>query len=193
MIEVKSEFELNPIFQAALEIQNFFLQKKWKFCFIGGMSVLRWGEPRMTQDVDASLLCGFGSENPYIDNLLANFDARVPEPGEFARSNRVLLLYSANKVALDITLTGLDYEEEMISRATKFEFAPNCKLVSCSAEDLIIGKAFGKRTRDWMNVESIIQRQRGKLDNEYILSKLTPLSEIRGGDSLLQKLEAFLI
>jgi len=43
---------MNPIFAAAEEIQAFCRARDWRFCFIGGLANQRWGEPRLTQDVD---------------------------------------------------------------------------------------------------------------------------------------------
>ncbi len=43
---------MNPIFAAALEAESFCRAKGWKFCFIGALAVQRWGEPRLTLDVD---------------------------------------------------------------------------------------------------------------------------------------------
>lgn len=60
---------MNGLFQAGLEIQDFMEQKNWKFCFIGGLTVIRWGEPRMTQDIDLSLLTGFGDEKKYVEEI----------------------------------------------------------------------------------------------------------------------------
>jgi len=41
---------MNGIFQAAAEIQGFFETRQWQFAIIGGLAVLRWGEPLATQD-----------------------------------------------------------------------------------------------------------------------------------------------
>jgi len=60
---------VNPLFQAGLELQQFMQEKEWPFCFIGGLAVIRWGEVRMTQDIDLSLLSGFGNEEIYIDTF----------------------------------------------------------------------------------------------------------------------------
>ena len=49
---------MNALFKAGLEIQNFLNSKKWSFCFIGGLAVIRWGEARMTQDIDLCVLSG---------------------------------------------------------------------------------------------------------------------------------------
>ncbi len=53
---------MNSLFQAAFEIQKTLKDKEWPFCYIGGLAVIRWGEMRMTQDIDLCLMCGFGKE-----------------------------------------------------------------------------------------------------------------------------------
>ena len=71
----------------AAGLQNFCEARDWRFCFIGGLAVQRWGEPRGTIDVDLTLLSGF-------------------------------------------------------ARATRFTFPGDVPLLTCSAEDLIVLKAF---------------------------------------------------
>ncbi len=68
--------------EAAKEIQLFFLDRQWRFCIIGGLAAARWGEPRATQDVDISLLTGFGDECRYIEPILDRFAARIKEAKE---------------------------------------------------------------------------------------------------------------
>jgi len=53
---------MNLLFETASDIQQTMKDRKWPFCFIGGLAVMRWGEMRMTQDIDLCLLCGFGNE-----------------------------------------------------------------------------------------------------------------------------------
>jgi len=102
---------VNAIFEAALEIDRFCRGRAWSFCVIGGVAVQRWGEPRGTQDVDLTVLSGFGQEEPFVDALLAALLARRPEAREFALRNRVLLLRATNGTPLDLALGGLPYED----------------------------------------------------------------------------------
>jgi hypothetical protein len=62
--------------------------------------------------------------------------------------NRVLLLKSASGVAIDLALGSLPYEERCIGRASDWEIGPGSSLRTCSAEDLVVLKAFASRTRD---------------------------------------------
>jgi hypothetical protein len=168
-------------------VQTFCQQQQWQFCFIGGVALQRWGEPRVTKDVDLTLVVGFGNEDPYIERLLERFSSRVADAREFALLNRVLLLQSPEGVGIDIALGGLPYEELVVSRSTPFDFLPDVSLRTCSAEDLVVLKAFADRERDWSDVEGILFRQTA-LDWPYIESHLGPLAEAKESTDILGRL-----
>ena len=177
---------MNDLLIAAKEIRDFMAERRWSFCVIGGLAVARWGEARATQDVDLALLTGFGNEPPFVESLLSQFSPRFEDTRDFALAHRVVLLYAANGVPLDITLAALPYEEEMMSRATPYLFAEGLELPTCSAEDLFIMKAFASRPKDWMDAEGIAIRQGRKLDNGYILSMLEQLSDAVSRPEIIQ-------
>jgi hypothetical protein len=179
---------VNGVIQAAAELQSVCLAEGWQFCFIGGIAVLRWGEPRETVDVDLTLLTGFGAEEPFIERLLQRFEARVADAAEFARGKRVLLLKSQHGVGLDVSFGALPFEELMIARSSIFDYPVNTPLRTCSAEDLIILKAFADRPQDWVDIERVIVRQTGKLDWDYIYGQLHPLVELKGEPEILDQL-----
>jgi len=180
---------MNPLFHAGLEFQNFLEARKWPFCFICGLAVIRWGEIRMTQDIDLSLFSGFGNEGMYINELLKIFNARIPDALNFALENRVLLLSASNSVPVDISLSGLQFESLMIEHATPYSFYPGCSLRTCSAEDLIVLKAFADRGQDWIDIEGIIVRQGKNLDASFIIDQLEPLCELKEATEILDKLK----
>lgn len=183
---------MNILFNAALEIQNYFKKQKWQFCFIGGLAVLRWGEPRMTQDIDVSLFTGFGNEKIYIKKMLDDFKSRIPDAFNFAVDNRVLLLFTSKEVPVDISLSGLPFEKQVIRHATKFLFAKDCCLVTCSAEDLIILKAFADRPIDWFDIQNIVYKQSKKLNVKYIYKELKPLCSAKESPEIIDKLTKIL-
>lgn len=181
---------MNLLFEAALELQQFLQHRKWKFCIIGGLAVVRWGQPRATQDVDVTLMTGLGSEAQFVDPLLESFSGRLPDTRQFALENRVVLVSATNGIPLDITLAAYAYEEQIISRATVFEYVPGVQLMTVSAEDLIILKAFAGRDQDWGDVESIVDRQTDELDWDYIIEEFTPLGELQGESNTLNRLKS---
>jgi len=70
-----------------------------------------------------------------------------------------------------------------------FLFIPTVLLITCSAEDIVIFKTFADRTRDWMDIESIVLRQGKKLDINYITEHLTPLCELKESPEIIDKLQ----
>jgi hypothetical protein len=150
---------------------------------------MRWGEPRETIDADLTLLTGFGGEEPFVRTLLKHFEPRFPSAEEFALERRVLLLRTLTGVGLDIALGGLPFEELMIARASDFVYPPQITLRTCSAEDLIVLKAFAARDQDWVDIQRVIVRQTGCLDWNYVHSQLQPLAELKGEPGILENLE----
>jgi hypothetical protein len=179
---------MNSLFEAALEVQRFFEEKRWLFCFIGGLSVIRWGEPVATQDVDANVLTGFGGEEKYVGEILGRFSERVPDAAGFALHHRVLLVRSTNGIAVDIALGAIPFEELLVERSSAFAFLPGVELRTCSAEDLVVLKVFAARTKDWAAVEGILARQGDVLDWNHIVKQLGPLCELKGQPELLERL-----
>ena len=147
------------------------------------------GEPRLTLDVDCTLLTGFGKEALYVDDLLAAFEGRVEHPRDFALAHRVLLLYGRSKVALDVALGAMPFEERCITRASSFGIGDGQSLLTFSAEDLIVFKTFAARERDWLDIETIIGRQREALDVQGIWQELIPLLELKEDSETQPRLE----
>jgi hypothetical protein len=179
---------MNALFTAAAEIQNNLQHAGEKFCFIGGIALQRWGEPRLTRDVDLTLLCPFGAESPAVERLLGVFAPRMPDAREFALQHRVLLLRARSGVPIDIAFGSIPFEEHAVERASEFDFGET-RLLTCSAEDLVVFKAFAGRDRDWADIESIAMRQAGHLDWTLIYNELAPLAELRGGNELIKRLQ----
>jgi hypothetical protein len=146
-------------------------------CIIGGLALQAWGETRMTRDADFTVLTNFSNEANKISAILQFLTPRRPDAFEFALQNRVVLGYVSENVSVDIGLGGFDYEAALVQRAVPFEFAPEVWLRVCSAEDLIVMKVFAGRTRDWADVQSIIDRQ-ASLDWNRIEVDLMPLLEL---------------
>jgi hypothetical protein len=145
----------------------------------------------MTMDVDLSLLTGFGEEEAFVDEFLRHYDGRLPDAKNFALQNRVLLLRHSSGVGIDIALAALPFEESAVARSVMIEMEPGCNVRLCTAEDLIVMKAFANRVIDWHDVRGIIVRQGiGKLDWNYIDKELMPLCEAKEQPEIMDRLES---
>jgi hypothetical protein len=169
---------MNAIFAAALEVERGVRATGFPFCFIGGVAVQRWGQPRMTADVDLTVVTGFGGEEPYVDALLALFRGRLADAREFALRHRTLLLVASNGVHVDVALGAMPFEEHSVERASPFAISDGESITTCSAEDLVVHKAFAGRDKDWGDIRGIVVRQ-PRLSHELIWTELLPLLELR--------------
>ncbi len=95
---------LAGVIAAAAEVEAFCRGQGWRFCFIGGLAVQRWGMPRFTQDVDLTLFTGLGTEEHFIDVLLRQYTGRLPNSRQFAIDQHVLLARTDGGIDVDISL-----------------------------------------------------------------------------------------
>jgi hypothetical protein len=181
--------QLPGVLAAAGDVQRFCLERHWQFCFIGGVAVQRWGEPRLTQDVDLTVLTGLGHEEAFTDALIGAFATRRPDAREFALRHRVLLIRTGSGVDVDVAFGALPFEERSIQRASPWLWTADTSLITCSAEDLVVYKVFAGRDLDWGDVERILTRQHGKIDLSQIRGELQPLLELKGEPEASARLE----
>lgn len=177
------------LLEAAHGLHRFVTAQGWRYCFIGGFALQHWGEPRLTLDIDLTLLADFGDEARYVDVLLDAFEPRIAGARQFALERRVLLLRSAAAVDIDIALGALPFEVSAVARSLEVELLPGREVRLCSPEDLIVFKAFADRPRDWLDIETVIARQGATaLDWTYIDEMLGELAALKEQPELLARL-----
>jgi hypothetical protein len=180
---------LGPVFDAALAAQAACEALGLKFCVIGGVALQRWGEPRFTADADLSVLVEPGHENAVAVALLARMESRVENPLEFARRTRVMLLKSDDGVGVDLVLAGLPFEARVIERSSLWQIDDDTTLRTCSAEDLLVMKAFAARDKDWADITGILERIGIRLDLNHVRKELQPLVAAKEEPEILEQLE----
>ncbi len=62
------------------------------------------------------------------------------------------------------------------------------ELRTCSAEDLVVYKAFAGRGNDWFDIDGVLMRQGTKLDTKLIIRELTPLAELKEQPEIVNEL-----
>ncbi|MBI4625084.1 MAG: hypothetical protein HY736_17930 [Verrucomicrobia bacterium] len=105
-------------------------------------------------------------------------------------AQRVLRLTGASGMPVDVALGGLPFEESAVARASDFEFAPGAALRVCSAEDLVVMKAFAARPHDWGDIDAVLARHAHILDWNYIYRHLSPLAELKEAPELVTQLRS---
>lgn len=180
---------MKSLLQAGARVQDRLASRGWRFCFIGGIANFRWGTPRLTNDLDLTLLTGFGGEAAAIAALIEDFAPRIADAAAFALRHRVLLLQTDDGFAIDVALGAMPFEANTIERATNAELAAGAILRTCSATDLVVHKAFAARPQDWADIEGVLLRQQGALDWPQLWADLTELAALKEAPELVDELE----
>jgi hypothetical protein len=175
--------------RAAADLLSYLAECGLPHCLIGGMVVSRWGEPRATRDVDATVLVDFGDEQKVLATLLRRYPSRVPDPEQFAVRARIALLVLPGGYNADVSLAALPFEREAIERATPWQLAPDLTLSTCGAEHLIVYKLVAARPGDIQDVISIVQRQGRRLDVDLIRRWGREFAELKEDPDLLRPFE----
>jgi hypothetical protein len=97
---------VNAILVAASEVLAWLAENHWPACVIGGLAVQRWGEPRLTQDVDVTVVVALGSEERMLDAALSHFAPRREDARAFAELKEDPDLGRPFEQALDRTRRG---------------------------------------------------------------------------------------
>jgi hypothetical protein len=132
--------------------------------------------------------CIIGGEGKFIEVWLRDYQFRPPGSMEMALASRVLLLVNRRGTPVDVALGGIDFERRSIQRSSLWK-NPAGALRACSAEDLLVHKCFAGRESDWVDVDGILARQRGKLDFDLVRRELKPLLELQEQPDKLERLE----
>ncbi len=159
---------MNAQFEAAWRLHLFFSERRVPYAIIGGLAVQRWGQPRLTRDVDVTVLLPPGREEPVLREIVAVFPPRLKDAVAFALEHRVLPVEVPEASEVDISLGLPGYEEHVMARAVAYDLGDGREVRLCSAEDLIVHKALAGRPQDVLDLEGVVARQGAALDVAYI-------------------------
>jgi|SRR5712692_5118190 len=108
---------MNPRYEAAWEIHRFLTEHYIPYVIIGGMAVQKWSDPRFTKDVDLTVTSSLTEGSaPLVRLITSHFPSRHPDPFEFARRSRLILITASNGIEVDISLALPGYEDELFAR-----------------------------------------------------------------------------
>ena len=173
--------------EAMKRVIDFLNEHNIPYMLIGGLTISIWGEMRVTNDVDFKVSIDMPLSD-FRKLVLEHFPARSTNIPPHKLSPHVIHFWVSPNVAADILVSIFDYEKESIKRAVNAEVL-GVPVRICTAEDFIIHKAIANRWKDWGDVESILIRQRGKLDVAYIRNWLTQFAEALENPEILSRFE----
>ena len=171
--------------QSVQRIIDFLNERNVPYMLIGGLAVSIWGETRVTHDADFKVSIDMPLAE-FRKLVLEHFPERPMNIPAHKRSSHIVHIWASPEVAADLLVCIFDYEKEAIKRAVEKDVL-GLPVRVCTAEDFIIHKATANRAKDWMDMENIIIRQRGKLDVKYIREWLTQFAEALETPEMLDK------
>jgi predicted nucleotidyltransferase len=143
---------------ALRDLEKWFERAKVPHTLIGGIAVSLIAQPRATRDIDVCISVEQKRWPSLIDSGKEyGFVTRIDDAVAFAARSRVfLLVHEPTGIKVDISISGLPFEKEMLSRAVTIAVG-DFEVKVPSPEDLVISKAVAHRARDLVDIESIIE------------------------------------
>lgn len=145
---------------------------------IGGVAVSLLSKPRTTRDVDVVAWLPDPDEwHAFLtDAERHGIVPRIPKALEFALKSRVLLLrHDRSGAPIDVSMGALPFEENAVRRAVLTEVGA-IRIPLPIPEDLIVMKAVAHRSRDMMDIESILSAH-ALIDEKWVTSTLREFAE----------------
>jgi hypothetical protein len=140
---------------------------------IGGYALPFYGRIRTTVDIDLAVVAKTAEEFNQLLNLLqsAGFEPTIHSP----LNPVILILDLKEKIEIELWLKpdGITLDDETLRRRKKVRLEANIPAWIVSPEDFIVSKLArpDRGVTDEQDVKSVLIRQQGKLDEEYLKKK----------------------
>ncbi len=156
---------------------------------IGGVAVSILSKPRTTKDVD--IIAWLPNHNEWRAFLTEGerhgIVPRIPDALGFALNSRVLLLkHDRSGVPIDVSMGALPFEENAVRRAVPTEVG-SLRVPLPLPEDLLVMKAVAHRSRDMLDIESILSVH-GDIDEKWVISTIREFADALDSPDLLTDL-----
>lgn len=124
---------------------------------VGGVAASILGRPRATRDIDTLAMVPDDQWTRILESAKTHgILPRIPDPLEFARNTRVLLLrHTQSAVDIDVILGALPLEADAVSRAS-VHLVSGVHVRLPQVEDLMLMKAIAHRPQDLRDIEGLL-------------------------------------
>ena len=183
---------LAPLLQALRDLVRWLQDTQTSGTVIGGVAASILGRPRFTRDIDVVVIV---EEEEWAEFLSSGssfgFQPRRSDALEFARKTRVLWVrHEQSGIDVDVSFGSLPFEKELIARAVLMDVG-GARAPLPTVEDLIILKAVAHRSRDLVDIESLVEVNT-RLDVARIVRWVKDFASALEMPELLSDLEALL-
>jgi hypothetical protein len=159
---------LSPLVPALHALCELLKKSHKRGMIIGGVAASLLGEPRLTADIDATVVLDEGDVDEFLRQAsTVGLSPRIAGPVEFLRRSAMLLLkHDATGMLIDINQSRLPFEHQATARS-KIKRLGSISIPIPTPEDLIIMKAVAHRPKDLEDIRGIVESQ-ARLDIVYI-------------------------
>ena len=141
---------------------------------IGGYALPAYGQIRATQDVDIAIAASFSKVVKLHKRLVERGFQLPASPDKLAPLFVLTDLENRAEVEVWTKPDGVTFDDELLRRRVKVRpFDDDFKMFAIGPEDFIVNKLSRKDrgVQDEMDVVSVLERQKGKLDYEYLTKR----------------------
>jgi len=139
------------------------------YMVIGAMAVAMWGQPRATADIDFTVLTdsdGLETIGQEAERRGLVIDRQWLDWHPLQRGKQIRL--TSGDFLIDAVRPMDQHQEEALGRCRLLEIGGR-GVRFVSPEDLIVMKIKAGRPRDFEDAISVLAKQKGKLDEQYML------------------------
>lgn len=167
------------------------LSARWYL--FGAQAAILHGAPRLTADVDVTLLLERCPLDEAVKSLeAAGFQSRVPDVLRFATDTGVIPLdHPRSGMPVDVVIGGSGLEAEFAARAVRRN-VEGVSVPVAACEDLIAMKILAGRPKDLDDALAVLSAQTGRMNLEMMRSTLQALEGALHRRDLIPVLEELL-
>jgi hypothetical protein len=189
-----SESATPSFVNSAKKLITTFSKEKLQYMFIGGFALPAYGQIRTTQDIDIAIAA---TKMESLERLLeelrkSSFETTAKAQMEAAC---ICLLDRQNLVDVELWLKpdGVIFDNELLSRRRKIELAEDLNIWVIGPEDFIVNKLArtDRSIQDERDIVTVLIKQKGKLDYEYLEERAREFEVIQLLKSLQRRIGIF--
>lgn len=160
----------NPFENAFTELIQALEALPFPYCLVGALALGVWGIPRTTQDLDILISVGERDRSCLLEALRSRDfvpDDRWAEENPLIRAWH--LRFRRGPIPVDLMLPRDRHDESALTRRSR-QALDRLALWVIAPEDFILHKLKAGRAQDFVDVLSVLHRQRDSLDTTYLNS-----------------------
>ncbi len=149
------------------EVYRFLSNANYNYMIIGGVAQGVLGEPRLTQDVDIILFLSEKEVDPFLRSAEKFGFALSHDQSIQSAKDNLSFRMSFNGLPVDCLIACTAFESEALARSFSVSLG-GVAVKFPSVEDYILLKLIAGRPKDYLDVSSVAERQKGHIDLGYI-------------------------